>query len=192
MAKRIGKWTKKLEDEHKQFAMVEMGCGTPSTQVAKMIEEKFGISISDVRLRVIRDSKTWFPVYDAARQKFLKEKVSVETIPMAAKAARMSEAESIAKKLIKLINKIDTKIDSLTEDGINEGSVKYVLALAKTLRETAKIYKDFLNYAKDETKESGNKSSSGSFLTQINVHTDGKSKMLPKEIIDVKPLDPNS
>lgn len=188
MVRRIGKWTQKLNDEHKTFAMVQMACGVASTQVVKQIKEKYDIDISDVRLRNIRDSKTWFPIFKEAQSKYYAAQTKSAAIPIAAKENRLREADKVAKKLYRLINKVETAIDTLTEEGINPDSAKYVLTLVKTLRETAKIYKEFLTYAKDETVDKRKKYQTGSFLTQINVNTDGKAKELEEDIDRTKHL----
>jgi hypothetical protein len=182
MSKRIGKWSPKLNNEHKTFAMVHMACGETSVAVAKMIKQKWGIDISDTRLRNIRDSKQWFQVYDAAKQKYLAEQVKATAIPIAARENRLREAEKISKKLYRLILKVENAIDDLTENGINKDSAKYVLTLVKTLRETAKIYKDFLSYAKDETVSTKKNTSAGSFLTQINIESK-KDDDKPKHLV---------
>ena len=189
--KRLGKWTPKLTDEARTFALVQMACDVPSTVVARQLVEKFNIQITSLRLRVIRDSKNGFPIYDAARTKYLAEKTKMPQIAIACQINRVREAGAIAKKLGKLINKVETKIDELTEDGIEDSAIKNITALGRMLKDTAHAYKEFLSYVREETVETRKtpQALAGSFLTQININSKQPSD---SKTIEAETIEPNA
>ena len=185
LQRRIGPWQKKMTEEAKRYAVEQLACNVTSVQVAKNVKEKFDIQISDVRIRTIRDSKLWYPIFRAARIKFEAATMDETQISIAGQKHRLKAADKMAKKLERIVDRIDEKIESLTESNTpwDSSTEKCVASLTKTLRETAKTYREFLQYAHTEPKQENKASKGGnaSFLTQINIE---QTKEEPK-VIDV-------
>lgn len=180
---RLGRWTPKLTDETRLYAIQRLACDVKPKKVAKEIQMKWGVKVTPTRLTQLRDCKKYFPIYSANRDKYLKTLVSVKTIDIAIKDKRLEQADKIGKKLIAFIDKLSERLDT---DWDKSADMKGFVTMLQALRELARTYKDFLSYAKTETDMSPEnvRKNDKSFLVGININNVDKTQKKP--VIDVQ------
>jgi len=192
---RRGKWTKKTNPESCRYIVESRACDIPVKDVIEGLRTKFGFTLTPVRINDICGSKKWLPIYNVAREQYLKESRNNVHIALAAKQHRLQGLDKLAGKFEHSIDRIGTFIDNLEismtmdKDGLTDANVRSLGTLMNILNNLAKTYTGFLKHAKDETEpkntnnqKNGKGSGSTSFLFNLNVDS---SKAAAKKVTEV-------
>jgi len=73
LPKRIGKWIKKLEDEHCHFVLRAMASGKTIAETKALLREKFNITVTVGRLSSLKSQAKWADIYKTYKSQYLKE-----------------------------------------------------------------------------------------------------------------------
>ncbi len=147
---KLTKWERKLSPEMMVEAVKVMACGTSGKQAARNIKEKYGISITDVRLYDLCNNK-YAVLYNLANIEYIKKLADLSDIEIYSKRERMKDAEKLRKKTMAMLDKINIKIDKdLDEDDLSEGKRDYMLNLIKAFKDLMTTQLKILKSAKEE------------------------------------------
>ena len=156
----MSKCTKKLNDEHKMFAMRQLACDVKPGDVANKIKTEYGIDITGNRLVHIKlYNKRWSVLYDKMRAEYLAKVGSLVDIPIANKRHRLQVIQTLLE-------------ECMTDPELNASKKDKVETALKALRA-----------AREEVSESGiNREKHNSLLQYVNkqeINVNSKPEQIP-------------
>ncbi len=154
MGERVNRFRKKLTDEAAIYAVQRLACGITAKTIRDEIAQTFGIEITGARISMLTGTKRWNIIYKTAREQFLIKVGDYTGIALAAQRTRLQEGDHLREKLIKIINRLENRLD------IN-ASAKDQNILMKQLKDMMEVYLKVLQMGRTETKDNNSKKEAG-------------------------------
>jgi hypothetical protein len=129
LPKRIGKWTPKLTEVAKVFAVNRLACDVPAKTIVKDIKAKFNIDITEARIRMLPLSKTLADIYANSRKKYIENLSSNAGIYIKDQLSRYKKAQEYLE---------DVVIDPNEEWSVKKDKIELALKLLKFAQDEEK------------------------------------------------------
>jgi hypothetical protein len=179
-AKHLGRWTPKLTDESRLYALQRMAVGTRLKDVVSELKEKFGIEISPVRLSLLKNNLRYLGQFKAMQTEFYSKLGKLATTEITFQENRVKRAQGLLDRLYAKVEELGKSDDPK----VLKGGIKDLCELSKVIVAVLKYAKEELHV--DETRSSGGKPTS--FLQKIEINTTNPSiETNTTKTIDITP-----
>lgn len=143
---KLSKFTPKLTEEMKTYAVTKLACDIPTPQIVKDIKKNYNVDISLVRLRCLIQTKRFGELYEVVRNKYLTDRADLSDIALYSKRKRLEQITKMNDRIYHIVE--------LLGDRISKGSANtYDIALSKELRGVIETNLKVLKQAKDESED---------------------------------------